>query len=91
MRPSQRAPAQLTDLRLAGEQTVEGTPAVGYDLFVHEESSVHGPVRLLVAKDSGLPLRIEMNDPQARGGLRMDYTDFNKPVEIQVPSCLSGS
>jgi hypothetical protein len=84
-----KAPAQLTDLRVVGDEAVDGMPVTAYEFFVHENDRVYGPVRLLVAKDDGLPVRIEMTDPQARGSMRMEYSDFGKPVEIEIPACLA--
>lgn len=86
--PAQRTPAQLTDMRSVGDQMVGTTAASGYEFYVHEGSKVNGPVRLLVAKDTGLPLRIEMTDPGGRGSMQMDY-DFTPAGEIEVPECLA--
>jgi len=68
---------------------VRETNAAAYEFFVNENGKSQGPVRLLVAKDSGLPVRIEMTDPQGHGSVHMDYTDFSKTAEIEVPDCLS--
>jgi hypothetical protein len=43
---------------------------------------------LYVAKETGLPMRIGMTDPQARGGMQMDYFGFNQGGDIEVPACL---
>jgi hypothetical protein len=80
--------AQLTDLRATGDQAIEGTAATAYEFYVKDNGRSQGPIRLLVGKDSGLPLRLEMNDPGGHGSMRMDYTDFNKPAQIEVPDCL---
>ena len=42
-----------------------------------------------VAKDTGFPARLEMNDARMHGGMRMDYFDFNKSGDIEVPPCLA--
>ncbi len=86
---SKLGPAQLTDLRAVGDQSVEGTAATAYEFYVKDKGRSQGPVRFLVGKDSGLPLRIEMNDPGGRGSMQMNYTDFNKPVQIEIPACLA--
>jgi len=80
---------QLTDLRTIGDQKVGNIDVTAYEFYVNENGKSQGPVRLLVAKDSGMPLRIEMNDPGGRGGMHMDYTDFNKTTQIEIPECLS--
>jgi hypothetical protein len=78
----------LTDLRAVGDQSVNGTAATAYEFYVQQNGTSQGPVRLLVAKDTSLPLRIEMNDPGGRGSVQMNYTDFGSPVQIEIPACL---
>jgi hypothetical protein len=85
----QKNPNQLTDLRALGDQAVEGTAAAAYEFYTRERDQLRGPVRLYVAKDSGLPMRIEMNDPEGRGSMRMDYYDIGKTAEIEIPPCLA--
>jgi hypothetical protein len=87
---SKQSPAQLTDLRPVGDQTVDGTVASAYEFYVKDNGRSQGPIRLLVAKDSGLPLRIEMTDPGGHGSMQMNYTDFNKTSPIEIPDCLAG-
>ncbi len=79
---------QLTDMRLLGDQDAAGASATAYEFYVRDGDKFQGPVRLLVAKDTGLPLRIEMTDPQGRGSIRMDYS-FEKIADIEI-SCLYG-
>ncbi len=86
---AEKTAPQLTDLRAIADQKVGETSAAAYEFFVNEDGKSQGPVRLLVAKDSGLPVRIEMNDPQGHGSVHMDYTDFNKNASIEIPDCLS--
>lgn len=78
----------LTDMRLLGDQAVEGKPTTAYEFYVRDGDKFQGPVHLLVAKDTGLPLRIEMTDPQGRGGMHMDYS-FDKIGEIEIPACMA--
>ena len=55
---------------------------------VKEKGQFHGPVRLDVADDSGLPVRLELADPGSPGRMTMDYYDFDQPAEIEVPPCM---
>jgi hypothetical protein len=87
--PAEKAAPQLTGLRAAADQKVGETNAAAYEFFVNENGKSQGPVRLLVAKDSGLPVRLEVTDPQGRGSVHMDYTDFSKTAQIEIPDCLS--
>jgi outer membrane lipoprotein-sorting protein len=86
---AEKTAPQLTGLRPVTDQKVGETSALAYEFFVNENGKSQGPVRLLVAKDSGLPVRMEMTDPQGHGSVHMDYTDFNKTTQIEVPDCLS--
>ncbi|HXP15974.1 MAG TPA: hypothetical protein VN868_02650 [Terriglobales bacterium] len=45
-------------------------------------------MRLFVANDTGLPLRLEMGDPNAGGGIAMNYGELSTPVNIEVPACM---
>lgn len=87
--PAEKAAPQLTGLRAAADQKVGETNAAAYEFFVNENGKSQGPVRLLVAKDSGLPVRLKVTDPQGHGSVHMDYTDFSKAVQIEIPDCLS--
>jgi len=78
----------LTDMRLLDDQTVEGKPATAYEFFVRDGDKLQGPVRLLVTKDSGLPLRMEMTDPQGRGSMHMDYS-YDNIGDIEMPACMA--
>jgi hypothetical protein len=79
---------QLTDMRLIDDQLVEGKASTTYEFYVRDGDKFQGPVRLLVVKDSGLPLRIEMTDPQGRGSMRMDYS-YDKISDIEIPACMA--
>jgi hypothetical protein len=56
--------------------------------YVKEKGQFHGRVRLDVADDSGLPVRLELADPGSPGRMTMDYYDFDQPAEIEVPPCM---
>ena len=86
---AEKTTPQFTDLRAMEDQKISDTDSTVYEFKVRENGNSQGPIRLLVAKASGLPLRIEMNDPGGRGSMHMDYTDFNKPAQIEIPDCLS--
>jgi hypothetical protein len=79
---------QLTDMRLLGDQSVGGAVASAYEFYVRDGDRFQGPMRLLVAKETGLPLRIEMTDPQGRGSMHMDYS-YDKITDIEVPACMA--
>lgn len=80
----------MTDLKETGDQTLDGTSVAAYEFYVKEKDQFHGPMHMYVAKESGLPMRIEMSDPQMRGAsMKMDYFDFDKGGEIEVPGCLA--
>lgn len=81
--------ARLTDAKLVGDDTVNGTTVTAYDFYANDSSGSHGPMRLFIAKDSGLPLRIHMDDPGGHGSMDMDYS-YRPSAEIEVPGCLSG-
>ena len=87
--PPTREPPPLTDLRVIGDQTLNGAAVTAYEFFVRENGKFNGPMQMLVAKDSGLPVRISVSDPQGRGGMHMDYYGFNQNGEIEIPSCLA--
>ena len=86
-----RQPPPLTDLRLIGDQTINGMAVTGYEFFVHENGKFHGPVQIYVTKDNGLPARMAMTmaDSQAGGSMQMDYYGFNQTGDFEVPACLS--
>lgn len=80
----------LTDLHPIGDQSVNGTRADGYEFYDHENEKTQGTVRLLVAKDTGLPLRIEMSAPNSPGSIQMNYSQLTGPPTIEVPACMGG-
>lgn len=90
-RSGEKSTAQLTDERVIGDQEIEGKAVTTYEFYVLDKGEFHGPMRLHVAKDTGLPVRMEMTDPQGRGGMRMDYRDIGKPANFEIPSCLAST
>jgi hypothetical protein len=84
---AESAPPELTDLNTLGDETISGTAVTKYEFYVHENGKFMGPVRLSVAKNSGLPYRLELNDAGGRGSVTIDY-DTATPVNIDVPACM---
>ena len=78
----------LTDLHPIADQNVNGAMADGYEFYDHENAKTQGTVHLFVAKDTGLPLRIEMVDPSGVGGIQMNYGPLTGPANIEVPACM---
>ena len=86
------SPPPLTDLSSVGDRVVEGRPVTSFQFFVHDQQKdeYHGPMLLHIAKDSGLPMRIEMSDPQMRGvTMNMDFSDVDKVEPFEIPACLN--
>ena len=81
---------QLTDMRLLGDQSLGGISATAYEFYVRDGDRFQGPLHLLVAKDTGLPLRIDMTDPQGQGSMHMDYS-FDGLTDIEIPSCMASA
>ncbi|MBZ5501820.1 MAG: hypothetical protein LAN59_06180 [Acidobacteriia bacterium] len=81
---------QLTDMRLLGDQAVGGRSATAYEFYVRDGDRFQGPLHLLVAKDTGLPLRIDMTDPQGHGSMHMDYS-FDGISDIEIPTCMASA
>lgn len=82
-------PPPLTDLRVAGDDTLDGVQVTTFEFYVHENGQFHGPLRMLVAKDSGLPARIEMTEPRMHAAMHIDYFDYGKGGDFEVPACLA--
>ena len=81
--------AQMTDLRVLDDQTLGGVQAATYEFYVRSGDQFNGPLHLLVAKQTNIPLRIEMSDPRMNGSMHIDYSFDNIP-EIQMPPCMGG-
>ena len=89
--PDGHSTTQLTDFHPVDDQIVDGRAAAAYEFYAYDNQKTQGTVRLLVAKDTGLPLRIDMGDPNAGGGMKMEYSELSSPVQIEIPSCMAGS
>ena len=79
----------LTDLHPIGDQNVNGAMADAYEFYDHENEKTQGTVHLFVAKDTGLPLRIEMVDASGAGGIQMNYGPLAGPANIEIPACMN--
>jgi hypothetical protein len=88
--PGAQSTTQLTDLHPIGDQNVDGTMADGYEFHSYDNEKTQGTVHLLVAKDTGLPLRLELIDPHGAGGIQMNYILLATPPAIETPPCLAG-
>jgi hypothetical protein len=73
--------------KATGSAKVGAEEAKTYQFSVADESSHQEmPMTLYVSASSGLPLRIEMSQPE--GSMSMEYYDVNAPIDIPVPDCL---
>jgi hypothetical protein len=88
--PDGHSSTQLTDLHPIGDQSVNGTMADGYEFYSYDNQKTQGTVHLFVAKDTGLPLRVEMVDVGGGGGIQMNYSELTSPVNIEIPACMAG-
>ena len=86
-----REPPPLTDLRVVGDQTLDGVAVTSYEFFVHEGGKFQGPMQMHVAKETGLPMRISMTDPRGGGSMQMDYYGFNQNGDMEIPPCMAES
>jgi len=84
-----QTPPPITDLRLIGDDNIGGVAVTSYEFYVHEGSQFHGPMQMSIAKDSGLPVRMAMNDPRMQGSMQMDYYGYNDTANFEVPDCLA--
>jgi len=78
----------LTDLRALGDQDLSGTTVAAYEFYVRDADRLQGPVKFFVNKSTGLPLRLDLTDPQSRGSIHMDYS-YEKIADIEIPRCLA--
>lgn len=86
---AKQTPPPLTDLRLIGDDNIGGVAVTTYEFYVHEGSQFHGPMQMFIAKDSGLPVRMAMNDPRMQGSMQMDYFGYDDSANFEVPDCLA--
>ncbi|HEX3354530.1 MAG TPA: hypothetical protein VHS34_17050 [Terriglobales bacterium] len=80
---------QLTDIHSIGDQNVNGAMADGYEFYSYDNAKTQGTVHLFVAKDTGLPLRIELVDPNGAGGVQMNYGPLVGQPNIEIPACMN--
>jgi len=74
-------------VKAGGTSKVGAEDAKTYQFSVMDESShKEMPMTLYVSASSGLPLKIEMSQPE--GSMSMEYYDVNAPIDIPVPDCL---
>jgi hypothetical protein len=83
-------PPPMTDLRVVGDDNISGVAVTTYEFYIQQNGRFSGPMQLSVAKDSGLPVRMGMNDPRMQGSMEMDYFGFNDDSAFEVPGCLAG-
>ncbi len=69
---------------------MNGTMADGYEFYSYDNEKTQGTVHLFVAKDTGMPLRIEMSDPRSVGAIQMNYSELTSPANIEIPACMTG-
>jgi len=86
--PGAQSTTQLTDFHPIGDQNVNGAMADGYEFYSYDNLKTQGTVHLFVAKDTGLPLRIEMVAPNGAGGIQMNYGPLTSPANIEIPACM---
>ena len=79
----------LTDFHSIGDQNVNGAMADGYEFYSYVNEKTQGTVHLFVAKDTGLPLRLEIVDPIGAGGIQMNYGPLTGPANIEIPPCMA--
>ena len=58
--------------------------------YSYDNQKTQGTVHLFVARDTGLPLRLELADPGGAGGIQMNYGPLTGSVNIEVPACMGG-
>jgi hypothetical protein len=87
--PGAQSTTQLTDFHPIGDQNVNGAMADGYEFYSYDNQKTQGTVHLFVAKDTGLPLRIELVDPNGAGGVQMNYGPLTGPANIEIPACMN--
>lgn len=85
-----KSAANISELRAAGEESINGVAATKYEFYVNENGKRQGPVNLYVGKDSGLPMRMEMSSPEMRGSLRMEY-EVLPDATIEIPPCMASA
>lgn len=82
-------PPPMTDLRAIGDDNIDGVAVTGYEFYVQQNGRFQGPMQMYIAKDTGLPARLGMNDPRMQGSMEMDYFGYNDSANFEVPDCLA--
>jgi hypothetical protein len=81
------SPPSLMNAKATGRALVGPEEAKTYSFSVlDEQSQKEVPMILYVSAASGLPLKIEMTQPE--GSLVVEYYDFDAPITIDVPECM---
>jgi hypothetical protein len=88
--PGAESTTQLTDFHPIGDQNLNGAIADGYEFYSYDNQKTQGTLHLFVARDTGLPLRLELADPGGAGGIQMNYGPLTGSVNIEVPACMGG-
>jgi hypothetical protein len=88
--PDAQSTTQLSDFHPIGDQNVNGAMADGYEFYSYDNQKTPGTVHLFVAKDTGLPLRLELADSSGAGGIQMNYGSLEGSTNIEVPPCMGG-
>jgi hypothetical protein len=84
---NKKSSSSLKDVKATGKAMVGAEEARSYRFSVMDENSrKEMPVTLYVSASTGLPLKIEMSQPQ--GSMVMEYYDFNAPIAIDLPACM---
>jgi len=87
--PGAQSTTQLTDFHPIGDRNVNGARADGYEFYSYDNEKTQGTVHLFVSKDTGMPLRIEMSDPNSGNGIQMNYSQLTGPASIEIPACMT--
>ena len=76
----------FSDVRFVGEETVDGRPAYAYD-YVNKgpQSTGENNSKIWVAKDNGLPLRLESRFKSGNLKTMTIEYDYDPNIKIEVP------
>jgi hypothetical protein len=84
---AEATPPKPMNVRATGSAMVGTEKAKTYRFSVmDEQSNREVPMTLYVSTSSGLPLKIEMGQPE--GSMTMEYYDLNAAITIDVPECM---
>ena len=86
-KPDKTTPPNFLNVKAGDKATVGSEEAKTYTFSVQDEQSQKEmPVTLYVSAASGLPLKIEMNQPE--GSVTLEYYDVDAPMNIEIPDCM---